>query len=484
MNFREPNEDLFEESRMTFGQHLEELRKVLVKSLIGVAACSAIGFIFATQVVEILKQPLTDAMRDYDRVQAESALLESDGYISPELIPWLEKEQFVPRRMRVDPAQLVQAVETVIPGFGDQVTIDSYGFSASDFDIDRLPRLCGELANQSSKDPDQAAQAGYVWGLLTTTEKQAVTKIANNPVADLADLNLVVKIFSRLSSEATLYEAAEFESRVTEDKASFWAMLGEVEDKPLAKMKAKVLETDDPDLARRLNRALLTGTFSAAMPELKMKLVPIEFWEVSDFEPQSLGTSEPFMVWVKAGLLTGLILAGPWVFYQLWSFVAAGLYPHEQKYVHLFLPISIALFVSGVLLAFFFVFQPVLGFLFSFNRQMGIAPQIRINDWLSFVMFLPLGFGIAFQLPLVMLFMNRIGLFQVSDYLAKWRIAVMIIFVMSMILTPADPISMLLLALPLTMLYFLGVAMCQWMPRNQNPFGEPERTYTSADAAE
>ena len=106
---------------------------------------------------------------------------------------------------------------------------------------------------------------------------------------------------------------------------------------------------------------------------------------------------------------------------------------------------------------------------------------MRINDWLSFVMFLPLGFGIAFQLPLVMLFMNRINLFSVEAYLDKWRIAVMCIFVLSMILTPADPISMLLLAIPLTLLYFLGVGMCQWMPKNSNPFDATGRYTMESD---
>ena len=210
------------------------------------------------------------------------------------------------------------------------------------------------------------------------------------------------------------------------------------------------------------------------MPPLKADLFTIEIWENGEFKPQSLGVAEGFTVWLKAGLFTSLVLSGPWIFFQLWSFVATGLYPHEKKYIHVFLPISIFLFVAGVLLAFYFVFQPVLGFLFSFNRAMGIAPQMRINDWLSFVMFLPLGFGLAFQLPLVMLFMNRIGLFTIEDYLSKWRIAVLVIFVLAMFLTPADPVSMLLLAIPLTFLYFLGVAMCRWMPRNENPFGEGE----------
>ncbi len=152
--------------------------------------------------------------------------------------------------------------------------------------------------------------------------------------------------------------------------------------------------------------------------------------------------------------------------------MAAGLYPHEKKYVHYYLPISIALFVFGVCLAFFFVFKPVLTFLFTFNASMGINPQVRIGEWLSFVMFLPLGFGIAFQLPLVMLFLNRIGIFSVEAYTSKWRIAVMIISVLSMILTPADPVSMIMLGVPLTALYFLGIGLCRWMPRPSNPFGD------------
>lgn len=153
-------------------------------------------------------------------------------------------------------------------------------------------------------------------------------------------------------------------------------------------------------------------------------------------------------------------------------FVAAGLYPHERRYIHLYLPISLFLFLAGILLAYFGVFKPVLMFLFTFNASMGIDPQPRIGEWLTFVMILPLGFGIAFQLPLVMLFLNRIGLLSIEAYLSKWRIAVLVIFVISMLLTPADPISMLMLAAPLTVLYFGGILLCKWMPRSRNPFQE------------
>jgi sec-independent protein translocase protein TatC len=114
----------------------------------------------------------------------------------------------------------------------------------------------------------------------------------------------------------------------------------------------------------------------------------------------------------------------------------------------------------------------VLDFLFSFTRSMGIDPDLRISEVISFVLFLPLGFGVSFQLPLVMLLINRMGILSVEAYLEKWRIAILGIFVISMFLTPADPISMLLMAVPLTVLYFLGVGLCLWMPRGRNPFDE------------
>ena len=95
---------------------------------------------------------------------------------------------------------------------------------------------------------------------------------------------------------------------------------------------------------------------------------------------------------------------------------------------------------------------------------MGINPTMQISEWMSFVLMLPLGFGISFQLPLVMLFLQRIGIFTVENYLSKWRIAVLVISVISMFLTPADPGSMLLMGIPLVILYFGGIALCQYMP--------------------
>jgi sec-independent protein translocase protein TatC len=442
MNFRQPNEDLFESSRMTFGQHLEELRGTLVKCVIAIALGCVIGFSFASQTVEYLKGPLVEAMADFNATQAADDIIEREGYVAPELLPWLEEEKLTPRRMRVDPGELVRSLQAVIPDFGAKVNLNPYGFRVSHFDQARLPQLCERLINRDTEPQSIAARLTEVWSPLDESERLTITRVAelakeNQPASD-ADVLAVAKTFDRLSSANDLSRADCFAQLFSDAPASAMDWLEPKKANPLARMKQSLGEDFDAAANQRLNRAVLFGLFAGQMPELKTDLVTIQMWESAEFEPQSLTVTEPFMIWMKAGLFSGIILALPAVMYFLWSFVAAGLYPHEQKYVHIFLPISLTLFVCGVALAFFFVFEPVLGFLFSFNRQMGIAPQMRINDWLSFVMFLPLGFGVAFQLPLVMLFMNRINLFSVQDYLDKWRIAVMCIFVLSMILTPAN----------------------------------------------
>ena len=167
----------------------------------------------------------------------------------------------------------------------------------------------------------------------------------------------------------------------------------------------------------------------------KENLFPLFVWrKLKDTERAKLTTlnaQEAFMIYIKAALVFGLLLASPAIFWYIWDFVRVGLYPHERRYVNVFLPISLGLFLAGAALAFFVVFAYVLDFLFSFNEKLGLEPDMRISEWLSFALFLPLGFGVAFQLPLVMLFLERIGVFSVEIYLGKWRIAILVIAIIS-----------------------------------------------------
>lgn len=175
----------------------------------------------------------------------------------------------------------------------------------------------------------------------------------------------------------------------------------------------------------------------------------------------TLKVEEGFMAYMKVCFLSGLLLASPWVFYQLWLFVAAGLYPHERKYVHVYLPMSIVLFLSGALAGYYYAFPLMLDFLIGFNDWLGIALQPRLSEYISLAMLMPLMFGVSFQLPLVMVFLERIGVCSVKSYKDNWRIAVLVISIASMVLTTSpDPWSMMLMMAPLLMLYVLGIFMC------------------------
>ena len=206
------------------------------------------------------------------------------------------------------------------------------------------------------------------------------------------------------------------------------------------------------------------------------KMIKLRMFVGVKASTEALGLQEPFMIWLKAAFVVAAVVASPGIFYHLWQFISSGLYPHERRYVYFFLPTSLILFWSGACLAFFVIFQLVIDFLLDFNANMGIGASPRLTDYMSFALLLPLGFGVAFQLPLAMLVLERLGIFSYETYLSQWRIAVLAIAFISMILTPADMVSMIGMGVPLVALYFLGIAMCKYLPRAamQNPtVGEP-----------
>lgn len=177
----------------------------------------------------------------------------------------------------------------------------------------------------------------------------------------------------------------------------------------------------------------------------------------------TLKMEEGFMSYMKVCFFAGLLLASPWVFYQLWLFIAAGLYPHERKYVHVYLPMSIALFLLGALSGYFYAFPLMLDFLISFNDWLGIDFTPRLSEYISMAMLMPLMFGVSFQLPMVMVFLERIGVCSVDTYKKNWRIAVLVISIASMVLTTSpDPWSMILMMVPLLLLYVFGIYLCRF----------------------
>lgn len=236
--------------------------------------------------------------------------------------------------------------------------------------------------------------------------------------------------------------------------------------KPLNQDQLKV-RIEKSELLRALGQ---TGadppTLSEASEKVELILTAPEFAQLQRvIEDTSrittLKVEEGFMAYMKVCFLAGLLLASPWVFYQLWLFVAAGLYPHERKYVHVYLPLSVVLFGLGALSGYFYAFPLMLDFLIGFNEWLGISLQPRLSEYISLAMLMPLMFGVSFQLPLVMVFLERIGICSVQSYKDNWRIAVLVISIASMVLTTSpDPWSMMLMMFPLLFLYLLGIFLC------------------------
>jgi len=180
----------------------------------------------------------------------------------------------------------------------------------------------------------------------------------------------------------------------------------------------------------------------------------------------TFATQEGFLVWVKVSMVSGFVLASPWIFYQIWSFIAAGLFPHEKRYVNLFLPVSIGLFLVGVVVCQFFVIPKAIASLMWFNEWLGFEPEFRLSEWLSFAILMPLVFGLSFQTPLVMLFLERLGILSVESFRRKRGIAWFVLVLFAAIVLPSMDVGSLLgLWIPLGLLYELGILMCVLLPK-------------------
>ena len=181
----------------------------------------------------------------------------------------------------------------------------------------------------------------------------------------------------------------------------------------------------------------------------------------------ALGPADGFISYVKISLVTGLILASPWVFYHLWMFVAAGLYPHEKKYVYIAAPFSAALFVAGVLFFIIVVCPLTLGFLVKINNFLSLSSQFSFRLYIAFVTHLMLVFGIAFQTPTAIFFLNRTGLVSLEALSRSRKYVVLLIVIVAAMATPPDVVSQIALAIPLYLLFELGILLSYFAGRKR-----------------
>jgi len=175
-----------------------------------------------------------------------------------------------------------------------------------------------------------------------------------------------------------------------------------------------------------------------------------------------ISPQEPFIITLKVAVFAGIILALPMIIYQAWQFVSLALKQKEKRYLLFYGPFSLLLFLSGASFAYFLAIPVGLRFLLSFGGG-SLEPMISINKYLSFITVMILTFGIVFELPLVSLFLVRIGIIS-PQFLAKNRkVAIIAIFVLAAILTPSiDAFTQIVMAVPLAILYEVSIWLAKW----------------------
>lgn len=358
--------DLFDESTMTFGEHLEVLRVHLIKALIGLVIGVLASLAFSQHIIRWIQKPVKAAMHRH--------------FLEP--IDDLGNNESPPLQLRKTDENSATATGT----------------------------------SKAAAPPAEQATPAHPVALPSNGAEKPVDlvppELANGFQISVDGIDLIRQLH-KISPESIPAPPAD------------------------AKPSSVTLTLAKNDLNRLMNVV-----------------------NASQLNPRTDRVDEAFMTYMKVSLGVGFILSSPWVLYQIWLFVAAGLYPHERKYVHRYLPLSVGLFLGGAIFCYFAVIPFVLDFLFSFNTWLGLRPELKIGGWISFALMLSLMFGVSFQLPLVMLFLERISIFSSDDYRTKRRMAIFVISVVSMILTPSDPISMSLMMVPLCILYEVGIMLC------------------------
>ena len=164
-------------------------------------------------------------------------------------------------------------------------------------------------------------------------------------------------------------------------------------------------------------------------------------------------------------LICGIILGSPWILYQIWAFVGVGLHRHERTFIHIYGPFSFCLFIGGAATFYFVMLKyglralmgPTIGIMVDGVPL--IDPSLFLNDYFKFVAMMTLIFGVVFQTPLIVMFLARTEIVPLGTLVRKQRIVLLILVILSAVLTPQDPVTMVMMAIPLVVLYQLGLLL-------------------------
>jgi sec-independent protein translocase protein TatC len=176
----------------------------------------------------------------------------------------------------------------------------------------------------------------------------------------------------------------------------------------------------------------------------------------------------PISLYINLGLYVGIVIAMPFVLYQIWLFVAPGLYRHERRAVAGFVVSSMFLFLCGMAFGYYVMLPQVLSFLISFANYLPLTPLIAVNEYFDFILIVLVGLGVIFELPVLIFILSLFGIVTPKFLLKNFRYAMLIITIVAAVVTPTpDATTMLIFMAPMVLLYFVGVLVSYMVLRKK-----------------
>lgn len=180
----------------------------------------------------------------------------------------------------------------------------------------------------------------------------------------------------------------------------------------------------------------------------------------------------PLHLFITVGLYLGIVIALPYVMYQVWLFIAPGLYKHERRAVVTFLASSVLLFLAGMLFGYYIMLPMTLGFLLTIGNPAQFKPMISMNDYFDMTLVIELGLGLVFQMPILIFFLSLFGIVTPKFLWNNFRYAVLIISVVAALVTPTtDALTMTIFMAPMIVLYLLGIGVSAMVVRRKRRAG-------------
>ncbi len=378
---------------MTFIDHLDELRRRLIRFLIVMTLCVLATYGFRKEILDLIRAPVDAPLKKYTANQ---------------------------QLKTVKPGQ---------PGI-PLTTLNSYNCSCLEIPVKSVVAENEEKAT--------AMASGSAEGTVNDISADASTKQQLTDLAETAEDWL--EVAKNTINDFVIF----FQVAVGKDPSPVF----ESEKYQLSQQEAENDQAFQP-LADHLNlncQCELAGVSNKeAAPHSSMVFI---------------GLPELFFAQMKVAIFAGFFLCFPYLLIELWGFVGPALYRSEKKVFWIFSIFSFIFFIGGALFGYFVVFPYGFDFFLSLTQMGEIMPSLSVGEYLSFALKLLMAFGFIFELPLVTFILARMGVVTPELMIKQSRVAILIVFILSAVLTPPDPFTMVLMAGPLIILYIISIGVC------------------------